>query len=406
MWKDDKTLGRLKQYCNEKSVNKVIVIDNDKKNRPVDEIFQHPKLELVCYGTNIYVNPAWNEGYYRSKADIMCLLNDDISVDMELFRHITNTDMTNIDLIGVHLKGTVDNYNITDHEDTTNELFRLKIDKSKPIGGQSYAFGVCMFIKRSSYQIIPSLYQIWFGDDYLVQRCENVYCLKTSMIKGEISKTIVSLKGNKAVNDRIELDRANAYKFNHFMNGKNWDIVKKPNNIFENEYQLAQKTPSDINENLHILYELAKECNHVTEMGVRTGVSTRAFLNTDATLVSYDIQMNPDVHKLFATAKSNGKKASYIKADVLKLEIEETDLLFIDTYHVYKQLKEELRIHADKARKYIAFHDTYTFGLVGEDGREKNGLLSAVIEFMLENPNWKFKTYKTNNNGLLVIERG
>ena len=60
------------------------------------------------------------------------------------------------------------------------ELIKLNIDKTQPIGGQAYAFGICMFIKRSSYKVIPSLYQIWFGDDYLVQRNENIFALKTN----------------------------------------------------------------------------------------------------------------------------------------------------------------------------------------------------------------------------------
>jgi hypothetical protein len=68
-------------------------------------------------------------------------------------------------------------------------------------------------------------------------------------------------------------------------------------------------------------------------------------------------------------------------------------------------MKKVLNRHANKVRKYIAFHDTYTFGLRGEDGKDKKGLLSAIIEFLIENKNWRFKIYKTNNNGFTVLER-
>jgi hypothetical protein len=102
----------------------------------------------------------------------------------------------------------------------------MNIDKTQPIGGQAYAFGVCMFIKRSSYRVIPSLYQIWYGDDYLVQRNKNIYALKTSKIKGEISKTITKFDKTSDVQLRINLDSLNAYKYNHFLNGKNWDFPK------------------------------------------------------------------------------------------------------------------------------------------------------------------------------------
>jgi hypothetical protein len=62
-------------------------------------------------------------------------------------------------------------------------------------------------------------------------------------------------------------------------------------------------------------------------------------------------------------------------------------------------------LHGNKAKKYLAFHDTYTFGLTGEVGNDRKGLMTAIIEFMIQNPHWKFKTHKTNNNGFTILER-
>jgi hypothetical protein len=50
---------------------------------------------------------------------------------------------------------------------------------------------------------------------------------------------------------------------------------------------------------------------------------------------------------------------TYLGNNVLEVEIEETELLFIDTYHYYAQLKKELKLHAGKISRYIAFHDTF-----------------------------------------------
>lgn len=227
MWKEKNLPQYLEQYVRSKFVNQIIVIDNDYVNRPKSDVFNHEKITIVNYGKNIYVNPAWNEGYYRCKSDIMCVLNDDIFVQDTIFEYMSVLDFTEIDLIGVHLKGSIDNYHIVDHQDKEDVLIRLNVNKTQPIGGQSYAFGVCMFIKRTSYRVIPSLYQIWFGDDYLIQHCKNIYTLKTSKIKGEISKTIMAFDKESDVNKRIVLDSKNAYKFNHFLNSKNWDLVKQ-----------------------------------------------------------------------------------------------------------------------------------------------------------------------------------
>jgi hypothetical protein len=143
----------------------------------------------------------------------------------------------------------------------------------------------------------------------------------------------------------------------------------------------------------------------VVEFGVRTGVSTRAFLASNVQLLSFDIILHPKVNELFKLAQAQGKLVQYIKADVLDIEVDPMDLLFIDTLHTYEQLAQELALHGNKAQRYIAFHDTYTFGLRGEDGRDRQGLLTAIIEFLIKNPHWRFRIYKTNNNGFTVLER-
>ena len=152
-----------------------------------------------------------------------------------------------------------------------------------------------------------------------------------------------------------------------------------------------------------------RQVEHVTEMGTRTGVSTRAFLAADVTLRAYDLFLDDYVSQLFELAQKEGKDAKYIGANVLETEIDETDLLFIDTWHCYDQLFAELTKHAPKVKKYIAFHDTQTYGTRSEEfmGRVgSNGLLPAIIHYLIENPNtWQFKIHRTNNNGLTVIER-
>jgi tetratricopeptide (TPR) repeat protein len=167
-------------------------------------------------------------------------------------------------------------------------------------------------------------------------------------------------------------------------------------------YHLACATPSDINEHLPTLYALARECRHVTELGTRTGVSTTALLYAQPdVLITYDRVRFPQVEQL---ARLAGRTQFVIhEKDVLWTQIEETDLLFIDTWHVYQQLKEELRLHAGKARKYIVLHDTTTFAQRGEDEGHQ-GLWPAVEEFLAQGE-FRLKARSENNNGLTVLER-
>jgi hypothetical protein len=214
-------------YCACPAVGKIIIVDNNHRQRPEHDIFNHEKIQLVNYGHNIFVNPAWNEGYLRSQADILCILNDDISVGNDIWNLVKHMDFTYIDIMGVHLQGSADNFHIDRFADDTDRVIHLNYDRTQPIGGQAWAFGICMFVKRSSYHVIPSLYQVWFGDDYLVQRCKNVYILSTNKITGQISGTLTKTQRNHDLTRRIQLDTANAYRFNHFVNGRQWEIFKR-----------------------------------------------------------------------------------------------------------------------------------------------------------------------------------
>lgn len=181
---------------------------------------------------------------------------------------------------------------------------------------------------------------------------------------------------------------------------------------------------SDINEHLPTLRDLAKECEHVTEMGVRDVVSTWAFLlglannsKEKKVLRSYDIHKSVNIDLALNEAKANNIDMTFTEVDVLKTEIEETDLLFIDTLHTYSQLKRELELHAKKAKKYLVFHDIVTYGRKPEpaswqtDEIMKNyvqndkGILFAIEEFLKENLNWDIEKVYENNNGLLILKR-
>jgi hypothetical protein len=166
-------------------------------------------------------------------------------------------------------------------------------------------------------------------------------------------------------------------------------------------YADACDTPSDINEHLPTLYRLAKECRHVTELGTRTGVSTTALLYAaPAKLVCYDRVKCPHVERL--SALSAQTEFIFHQQDVLWVDMEETDLLFIDTLHDYGQLVQELQLHAAKVQKYIVLHDTTTFAEKGETEGAK-GLWPAVEEF-LRAGTFRIKERYENNNGLTVLE--
>ena len=129
-----------------------------------------------------------------------------------------------------------------------------------------------------------------------------------------------------------------------------------------------------------------------------------AFLSANPErLVSYDLYRDANVTMAFEEARELGKNYSYCIEDVLKSDIEDTDLLFIDTFHSEVQLSQELNLHCHKVKRYLIFHDVETYGWVGEDGA--NGILRILMEFLTFNHYWKPVYYTRINNGLLILER-
>jgi len=175
--------------------------------------------------------------------------------------------------------------------------------------------------------------------------------------------------------------------------------------ILEDKYNELCRTKSDINEHLPTLFKYGKMVNHITEFGVRRGLSTVAFLYSNPIdLISYDIKDKKFDYKLFKELVPNSTKFTFIIGNTLEITIKKTDLLFIDTYHSYTQLSNELKLHGNKSTKYIIFHDTKIFGIVGENGKGP-ALQKAIYEFIGLNTHWFLKEEFENNNGLLVLER-
>ena len=178
-----------------------------------------------------------------------------------------------------------------------------------------------------------------------------------------------------------------------------------------NKYNFWKNSPGNINEHFDAIKQFSSECDIIVEMGIGRIISTWAFLaGSPKKLTSYDINHpqiygpESNINEVVELANECGINYSFIQADTANIEIDECDLLFIDTLHTYDHLKKELEIHPKKVKKYIIFHDTVTFGSVGERPNTM-GLLPAIYEFLQKSPEWKIKIHYLNNNGLLVLEK-
>jgi len=197
--------------------------------------------------------------------------------------------------------------------------------------------------------------------------------------------------------------------------------------VIERKYLKRCQESSDINQHLPTLYMYAKECKHITECGVRSAISSYAFANAlrgrDNRLIMVDLRSCDNIKQCVDECKYEGVNATFYEESDLTCPMEDTDLLFIDTWHVYGHLKKELARWNRHVGKYILLHDTTVDGEVGESVRVgwnikqqskdsglteeeiRKGLWPAVEEFLVEHPEWVLKERFTNNNGLTVLVR-
>jgi hypothetical protein len=198
----------------------------------------------------------------------------------------------------------------------------------------------------------------------------------------------------------------------------------------ERTYLQLCNTPLDINEHLPTLCKYAAKCETIIETGVRGCVSSWALVygllnNRKPTKKILLNDITPcNIHKLLDATQNLDIDVRYIWKNNLQLNIEgNVDMVFIDTWHVYAQLKRELEKFSKITNKYIIMHDTTVDEVYGETIRMggdatrqsiesgfpveeiNRGLGPAISEFLLENKDWVLLEKYTNNNGLTILER-
>lgn len=170
----------------------------------------------------------------------------------------------------------------------------------------------------------------------------------------------------------------------------------------------AYRDWSDIHEHVPLLRSYAAG-HEVLELGVRWGVSTRAFLaGGPKRMVSVDLARMEFPEDLPALAEAAGIPWTRVYADSgnpLSAEFGDFDVTFVDTLHTAAHVRRELAAHAPRTRKFLLFHDTdeaTANGVVGEDGGP--GILEPINE-LLSTGEWAEHERHRNNHGLLVLKR-
>lgn len=207
------------------------------------------------------------------------------------------------------------------------------------------------------------------------------------------------------------------------------------------KFRTMCNTASDINEHLPTLFRYAKQCNSAIELGVRGCVSTWAICagllenkNGSRKRIFMNDSRECQIGELVDVLEPLAIDVKYEWKNDLEIVFdadEKYDMVFIDTWHVYGQIKRELEKFSSVATKYIIMHDTTVDEVDGETVREYGynyqqafgratelatatgipreeilkGMWYGIQEFLANHPEWFIKDRFFNNNGLMVLAR-
>jgi hypothetical protein len=146
---------------------------------------------------DVYLFQSWNIGVYQSKNEFVCLMTDIIDFNIEVLDFIQK-ELKNEN---VHVIGT------------SKECLSIESDfnyKISKIEMRNKFWSTLIFTKKSKWNWIPEDFKIYFGDDYIIKQFSGFIW----KIDGLKVRTINSLFDGMSINEIIDSDTNNSYKYN------------------------------------------------------------------------------------------------------------------------------------------------------------------------------------------------
>ena len=201
--------------------------------------------------------------------------------------------------------------------------------------------------------------------------------------------------------------------------GKDWQMVS--NRLQEKYDYHAQDRTSDMWFHFDVLCSIAHNCDSVVELGVRGIVSTwplmyglansnsrlidhigrrKLTMSSVKKLISCDInnpsQYGGNIDEVYEIAKENDVHFEFKQESTLEIEVDNCHAIFFDTDHTYEQLSQELKLHGNKAHRYLVFHDTTELGKL---------IVPAINEFLEDNIEWSVLKIVNECHGLIILAK-
>ena len=169
IYKKPKVLFKIiDMFEREQVVDEIILISNASYSM----VFPYStKLKIYEANTNAFVNESWNFGIDVIQNDNFLIMNDDILIPVGFCELVLNSrefDDEQTGLIGLEDELVINfhkkEYEDIDFPESVNEIKLVPLDKYMKVGFWASAF----FGKKENYHLIPEIFKIFYGDNYLL----------------------------------------------------------------------------------------------------------------------------------------------------------------------------------------------------------------------------------------------
>lgn len=177
MWYSDKINENLSRLNDCDDVGEIILIDNNTSLKPYN--LDYSKLTYLPQEENIFVNPAWNLGVELSVYKNLCISNDDVIFNTDIFRYIEP-------YLGEGIWGmSTGNY----YNNNPNLKYQVNKIQIRPWG-----WGCLFFIHKDNWTPIDERLKIACGDDWLIHHTKGGMWEIQNLILGDDKVSTTAIK--------------------------------------------------------------------------------------------------------------------------------------------------------------------------------------------------------------------
>ena len=165
MWKFEPFIDMLRYMVQLDCIGEIVVVNNNMPETPHERLSEinSPKIKLFNFERNIYVNGAWNFGVAAATNDKVCIMNDDLIIDLKVFM-IGAENCKPGRLIGLNYDRNHDGTLRNRGHINTGEM---RLAPLTPERDNAYHWGSCFFIHRSDWLPIPQGLEFYYGDNWI-----------------------------------------------------------------------------------------------------------------------------------------------------------------------------------------------------------------------------------------------